>query len=106
MVRHEPGPQRRVPDLAESDETAPWSDDPRLRHPGVRPVPLLGVAAWVMESGDMAQIDAGTMDPDGRGLTQAGKLCGIVGIALNVLVLGVTCFFLFFAMGAAAISAG
>lgn len=54
----------------------------------------------------MAQIDAGTMDPDGRGLTQAGKLCGIVGIALNVLVLGVTCFFLFFAMGAAAISAG
>ncbi len=67
---------------------------------------LFGIAAWVMANTDLPRMDAGEMDPEGRGLTQAGKLCGIVGIALNVLVLGVTCFFLFFAMGAAAISAG
>jgi len=27
------------------------------------------------------------MDPTGRGLTQAGKICGIVGIAIQAVVL-------------------
>ena len=50
--------------------------------------PFFGVAAWVMGSGDMAQIDAGTMDPEGRGLTQAGKVCGIVSSVLGILWIG------------------
>lgn len=40
---------------------------------------LLGPVAWIMGKGDMAEIDAGRMDPEGRGLTQAGMICGIVG---------------------------
>ncbi|MDP6540408.1 MAG: hypothetical protein QF903_12160 [Planctomycetota bacterium] len=52
--------------------------------------PFLGVAAWVMGSGDIAQIDAGTMDPEGRSLTQAGKVCGIVSSLLGILWLGLS----------------
>jgi hypothetical protein len=42
----------------------------------------LGIAAWIMGSNDMKEMDAGTMDPSGRGLTQAGKICGIVALVL------------------------
>jgi hypothetical protein len=49
-----------------------------------------------MGSNDMKEMDAGTMDPSGRGLTQAGKICGIValvllgiGIIIAVLVMGI-----------------
>ena len=37
-----------------------------------------GTAAWVMGSKDLKAMDAGTMDPEGRGLTQAGKILGII----------------------------
>ena len=47
----------------------------------------LAIAAWVMGSGDLKQMDAGTMDPSGRGTTQAGKICGIIGTIL--LIIGV-----------------
>lgn len=39
----------------------------------------LGIAAWVMGNGDLKQIDAGTMNPEGRSLTNAGRICGIIG---------------------------
>lgn len=42
----------------------------------------IGVAAWIMGSGDLKQMDAGQMDPAGRGLTAAGKICGIVAVVL------------------------
>lgn len=45
----------------------------------------LGIAAWVMGSGDLKEIEAGTMDPTGRGMTQAGKICGIIGTILMIL---------------------
>ncbi len=45
----------------------------------------IGIAAWIMGSGDLKQIDAGQMDPSGRGLTNAGKICGIVATILLVL---------------------
>jgi len=41
--------------------------------------------AWIMGKGDLAEIDGGRMDPEGRGLTQAGMICGIVGTALIAL---------------------
>ena len=64
----------------------------------------LGIASWLMGNGDLRAMDAGTMDPEGRGLTQAGKICGVVSvvicaIGLVVGVLGV----LFFGMFAATI---
>ena len=44
----------------------------------------LGIAAWVMGSGDLKEIDAGTMDPAGRGTTQAGKICGMIATILMI----------------------
>jgi uncharacterized membrane protein len=52
----------------------------------------LAIAAWVMGSGDLKQMDAGTMDPGGRGNTQAGKICGIIGtilMVIGIIVLGI-----------------
>ncbi|HEX5400050.1 MAG TPA: DUF4190 domain-containing protein [Verrucomicrobiae bacterium] len=46
----------------------------------------LGIAAWVMGSGDLKEIDGGMMDPSGRGLTQAGKICGMIATILMILV--------------------
>jgi len=59
----------------------------------------LGIAAWVMGSGDLKEMDAGTMDPSGRGITQAGKICGIIGTIL--LIVGVIIMALFFMLGLA-----
>src|SRR4030095_3656072 len=42
----------------------------------------LGIVAWVMGSTDLKEIDAGRMDPTGRGLTQAGWIVGIVATVL------------------------
>ena len=47
---------------------------------------ICGIIAWVMGKNDLREIDAGTMDPAGRGLTNAGKICGIVGIVLQCVV--------------------
>ena len=44
----------------------------------------LGIAAWVMGNGDLKEIDAGTMDPSGRGTTQAGKICGMIATILMI----------------------
>ena len=44
---------------------------------------ICGIIAWVMGKNDLREIDAGTMDPAGRGLTNAGKICGIVGVILQ-----------------------
>ena len=57
----------------------------------------IGIAAWIMGSGDLKQIDAGQMDPTGRGLTNAGRICGI--IATILLVLGAIVFVALFAFG-------
>jgi hypothetical protein len=40
-----------------------------------------------MGNNDLKEMAAGTMDPTGLGLTKAGKICGIVGIALQIVVL-------------------
>jgi hypothetical protein len=39
----------------------------------------LGIAAWMMGRNDLAKMKTGAMDPEGRGLTQAGWVCGIIG---------------------------
>ena len=59
-----------------------------------------GIAAWVMGNKDLGEIDAGRMDPDGRGLTNAGRIIGMVCVILNIVVfLGVA---VLFAVGAVA----
>lgn len=47
---------------------------------------ILGIVAWVMGNDDLKEMDAGRMDPSGRGLTQAGKICGIISVILQLVI--------------------
>ena len=69
---------------------------------------IFGIVAWVMGSGDLKQMDAGAMDPSGRGLTQAGKICGMISVILNIIGIVVLVVFIIFilAAGGAAAAAG
>jgi hypothetical protein len=46
----------------------------------------LGIAAWIMGRNDLRKMDAQQMDPEGRGVTQAGWICGIIGTVWNCLL--------------------
>ncbi len=45
----------------------------------------LALAAWLMGSSDLNEINAGRMDRAGYGTTQAGMICGIIGTVVGVL---------------------
>ncbi len=45
---------------------------------------ICGIIAWVMGSNDLRQMDAGTMNPAGRGMTYAGKICGMISVILSL----------------------
>jgi hypothetical protein len=47
-----------------------------------------GIAAWVMGHADMKLINSGVMDPTGRGMTDGGKICGIISVIINSLYWG------------------
>ena len=40
------------------------------------------IAAWVMGRKDLKDMDAGAMDSAGRGTTNAGRICGMIGTLL------------------------
>jgi len=44
---------------------------------------IFGIMSWSMGSKDLAAIDAGRMDPAGRGITRAGLVCGKIGTFVN-----------------------
>jgi hypothetical protein len=44
-----------------------------------------GIAAWVMGNTDLKAIRAGEMDPTGEGLTQGGRICGMIATILAVI---------------------
>lgn len=46
---------------------------------------LFGIAAWVMGNEDLRQMDAGWMDPSGRDMTNAGRICGMIGTAMLII---------------------
>ena len=46
---------------------------------------ICGIIAWVMGNNDLREMDAGAMDPTGRGLTQAGKICGMISVILAII---------------------
>lgn len=66
---------------------------------------LLGVAPWIMGKADLQEMDEGRMDPSGRGLTEAGKILGIVSLVLTAVGILVVIAIMVFGLGAAAISA-
>ncbi|MEZ6319129.1 MAG: hypothetical protein R3B49_10315 [Phycisphaerales bacterium] len=71
---------------------------------------LCGPFAWRMGKADLAKMDAGQMDPEGKGLTKAGFICGIIGCVVLVLQLLYVIFIVLLgglmAAGAAAGAAG
>ena len=60
-----------------------------------------GIPAWIMGSNDLKEMDAGTMDPAGRGQTQAGKICGMISCALMVISIVIGAIVIMGALGAA-----
>jgi len=44
----------------------------------------LGILAWIMGNTDLKEMDAGRMDPEGRGMTQIGKILGIISCVLMI----------------------
>ena len=48
---------------------------------------ICGIIAWVMGNNDFRDMDAGIMDTSGRGLTQAGRICGMISVLLPIIVI-------------------
>ncbi|MCX7045491.1 MAG: DUF4190 domain-containing protein [Candidatus Sumerlaeota bacterium] len=46
-----------------------------------------GIAAWIMGSRDLKEMDAGRMDPNGRGQTYAGRVLGMIATILAIIAL-------------------
>lgn len=55
---------------------------------------IFGILAWVMGNQDLAQMNQGLMDSEGRQLTQAGRICGMISVILNVAAVGLMVLFL------------
>ncbi|MGQ0848248.1 MAG: DUF4190 domain-containing protein [Actinomycetota bacterium] len=43
----------------------------------------LGIAAWIMGNSELRAIGEGRRPPENRGTASAGRICGIIGIALG-----------------------
>lgn len=55
---------------------------------------ILGLSAWIMGQTDLRKMKSGRMDTAGRGTTQAGWICGILGTLLNGLIMLSCCGFI------------
>jgi hypothetical protein len=51
--------------------------------------PILGPIAWIMGQTDMNEIRSGRMHPDGEGLTNAGRICGMIATILSIVGLAI-----------------
>ena len=60
---------------------------------------ILGIIAWVMGNNDLADMDAGVMNPTERGLTNAGRIIGMISTILAII--GIGFFILIIALSAA-----
>ena len=65
---------------------------------------ILGIVAWILGNGDLRLMDAGQMDPTGRSLTNAGRICGMIATILMIIA-AVVCIALF-ALGILGAAAG
>jgi predicted Zn finger-like uncharacterized protein len=73
---------------------------------------VLGPMSWIMGNSDLAEMDAGRMDPAGRKSTETGRLCGKISTIIHVslmalgLVFGLGCCCLNMMMAGAASAGG
>jgi hypothetical protein len=56
---------------------------------------ILGPIAWAMGSTDLSEMRQGRMDPDGEGLTNAGRICGIIATIIGIVGLVIGCLWFF-----------
>ncbi|MHC5112868.1 MAG: hypothetical protein ACYTGP_00400 [Planctomycetota bacterium] len=45
---------------------------------------IFGIIAWVMGNADLREMEEGRMDSSGQGLTQAGKIIGMISVILSI----------------------
>jgi hypothetical protein len=45
----------------------------------------MAIPAWIMANADLAAMNAGAMDPLGRGSTEGGKICAIISVVIHIL---------------------
>jgi hypothetical protein len=43
------------------------------------------IPAWIMGNNDLKEMESGAMDPSGRGLTNAGRILGMIATILTIL---------------------
>lgn len=65
---------------------------------------ICGIAAWIMGGKDLQEMQNGTMDPSGMGITKAGRICGLIGAILGLIWLAFV--LLTFVLGAVGAAAG
>lgn len=46
---------------------------------------IVGAFGWSMGNKDLAEMRAGLMDPTGEGMTQAGRICGMISVIIGIL---------------------
>ena len=66
---------------------------------------IMGIMAWTMGNADLRAMDAGIMDPTGRGITQAGKICGVIGTLLQLVGVALVVIWMLFIGGLVAAGA-
>ena len=54
---------------------------------GFKTCGVLGIVAFILGRNDLRQMDAGRMDPSGRGMTQIGYYLGIVATIFGLFVI-------------------
>ncbi|HEY1860515.1 MAG TPA: hypothetical protein VGG61_09190, partial [Gemmataceae bacterium] len=54
---------------------------------------ILGPIAWIMGNNDLKEIHAGRMDPEGEGMTNIGRILGMVATILGIVAIVLACIF-------------
>jgi hypothetical protein len=68
---------------------------------------VFGILAWVMGNSDLKGMADGEVDPEGKQLTQVGRILGIVGLAISALyTLFIAAYFVFIFAVVAAVPKG
>jgi hypothetical protein len=52
---------------------------------------VFGLIAWIMGNADMEEMRKGRMDPEGEGMTQAGRIMGMISVILFIVALLIGC---------------
>ena len=64
------------------------------------------IPAVIMGGGDLKKMDAGQMDPDGRQLTNVGRILGFIGLGIFAISAVLLIFAIAGGLGTAAMEAG